>query len=59
MGSFENTVYGDYTRYTYASCDSCVVLTVKGETVVINGPDDAATRTIYEKLEEKCLDNYV
>ena len=53
MGSFENEIYGDYTRYTYASCHACVVLRVKGETVVLNGPDEARTREIYETLLQK------
>ncbi len=26
LGSFENDLYGDYTRYTFASCGACVVL---------------------------------
>lgn len=53
MGSFFNEFYGDYTRYTYESCDSCVVLTVNGETVVLNGPEDEATREIFETLAER------
>lgn len=53
MGSFENEIYGDYTRYTYASCHACVVLQVKGETVVLNGPDEERTREIYETLLQK------
>ncbi len=53
MGSFENEIYGDYTRYTYAACDSCVVLNVSGKIVVINGENDEATKEIYDTLLEK------
>lgn len=52
MGTFKNDLYGTYTRYTYTSCPSCVVLTVDGQTVVLNGKDKAATKEIYERLEE-------
>ncbi len=52
MGTFKNDLYGTYIRYTYTSCPSCVVLTVDGQTVVLNGKDEAATREIYERLEE-------
>ena len=37
LGSFENELYGAYTRYTYASCDAVVALTVNGKTVILNG----------------------
>ena len=52
LGTFQNDLYGSYTRYTYVQCDACVVLTVDGETVVINGPDPEATRAIYQQLLE-------
>ncbi len=51
MGTFKNDLYGTYIRYTYTSCPSCVVLTVDGQTVVLNGKDEAATKEIYERLE--------
>ena len=53
MGEFENEIYGRYTRYTYSSCDSCVVLDVNGKTVVLSGPDDVSTREIYSTLLQK------
>lgn len=52
MGTFENTLYGGYTRYTHASCDACIVMDAGGETVVINGADEEATKAIYEILRE-------
>ena len=52
MGTFENTLYGRYTRYTHASCDACIVMDAGGETVVINGADEEATKAIYETLRE-------
>lgn len=53
MGEFENDEFGTYTRYSYIHCDSCVVLTVNEETLVINGTDDEHTKEIYEKLIKK------
>ena len=53
MGSFENEIYGAYTRYTYASCDAVVALAVNGETVILNGENEADTREIYETLQKK------
>ena len=53
LGSFQNELYGNYTRYTYTSCDSCVKLVVNGKIVVLNGPDKASTKEIYTTLQEK------
>lgn len=53
LGSFQNELYGNYTRYTYASCKACVKLVVNGKTVVINGPDEESTKEIYTTLQEK------
>ena len=50
MGSFSNDAYGNYTRYTYASCKDSVVLSVHGETIVLNGPDTASTQALCEEL---------
>ena len=51
FGHFSNDAYGDYTRYTYRSCGDCVRLTTaSGRTILLNGPDQAATRAIYETL---------
>ena len=52
-GSFRNNEFGAYTRYSFTSCRSCVVLTVGDKTLVINAADDAGTRAIYETLLEK------
>ena len=53
LGSFENELYGGYTRYTFASCEACLVLETKGGTVVLNGPDPAATQALWEELESR------
>ena len=51
FGHFSNDAYGDYTRYTYRFCGDCVRLTTaSGRTILLNGPDQAATRAIYEAL---------
>lgn len=53
MGTFENEEFGSYTRYTYTTCDSCIVLTVNGQTIVINGADEEATGNLYGELAAK------
>lgn len=53
MGSFKNEEFGKYTRYSYIKCPSCIVLTVKGEVLVLNGEDEEATRDIYEELSKR------
>ncbi len=51
FGQFSNDAYGDYTRYTYRSCGDCVRLTTaSGRSILLNGPDQTATRSIYETL---------
>lgn len=55
MGEFENGEFGKYTRYSYTSCDSCVVLTVDGNILVINGKDEEETKAIYDELCEKII----
>ncbi len=55
MGIFSNDAYGDYTRYTHTSCGACIVVTTAGgETVVLNGPDEAATQALYAELSARC-----
>jgi len=58
MGTFQNDEFGYYTRYTYASCDACVVLTVDGQTLVVNGADTAATEAIYQELLARGADTF-
>ena len=53
LGSFVNDLYGDYTRYTFASCGACVVLESDGRTIVLNAPDAASTQELYQSLLEK------
>ncbi len=50
MGAFQNDEFGAYTRYSYTGCPSCVVLTSKGQTLVLNGKNAEATKVIYEEL---------
>lgn len=52
-GSFRNDEFGNYTRYSYTKCDSCVVLTVEGDILVLNGPDVESTKEIFNTLTEK------
>ena len=53
VGTFQNGEFGTYTRYAYTGCDACVILTVKGKTLVLSGANDDATAEIYRLLQEK------
>lgn len=53
MGAFRNKEFGNYTRYSYTNCDSCVVLTISEKTVVIGAETEEETLEIYEMLKEK------
>lgn len=53
LGTFQNTAFGSYTRYAYTGCDACVVMQVKGRTVVLSGSDEAATRALYDQLNDR------
>lgn len=54
FGHFSNEAYGDYLRYTYDSCRDCVRLTTAGgRTVLLNGPDQPATRAIFDQLRAR------
>lgn len=54
MGSFRNSEFGNYSRYTYTRCDAGVVLTVNGRKVVLSGKDRQETLAIYEELCRRC-----
>ena len=53
MGWFRNEEFGNYTRYSYASADTVVVIRLDGKTLVIGLEDAAETETLYESLMEK------
>lgn len=55
MGLFENDEFGNYTRYSYTGCDACVILSVEGKTLVINGTDTESTKAIYDELMARKL----
>jgi len=50
LGNFQNEELGRYTRYTYTGDDPCLVLKVKGRTLVLGGETEQETKEIYEKL---------
>ena len=54
FGYFSNEAYGSYIRYTYDSCKDCVRLTrTDGSTILLNGPDQSATRAICDALAQR------
>ena len=53
MGAFRNDVFGDYTRYAYTGCEACIVLQVKGKTMVLSAADESETKALYEALLNK------
>ena len=52
-GYFRNEEFGNYIRYTYTTCDTCVVLQLPGKTLVLGGKDASATRAIYDALLQR------
>ena len=54
-GAFLNREFENYTRYSYTACPYNIVLRIGGRYLVINGPDEAATREIYEQLLARCF----
>lgn len=56
LGTFENEEFGYYVRYSYTGGDSCVVLDVGGQTLVIGMENAEATREIYEELIRRTQD---
>lgn len=50
MGEFENQEFGSYTRYSYPSCQACIVITANGKIIVINGKNEEETKSLYENL---------
>jgi len=53
MGTFENSEFGAYTRYSYSDCMSCVVLRADEKVLVLNKKDEASTKELYETLLSK------
>ena len=53
MGNFKNDIFGDYIRYTHASCHSYVVVNIDGKILVVNGKNDVETKEIYQRISEK------
>ncbi len=53
LGSFENTMLGDYTRYTFTSCKSCILLTIDGKPLVINASTDEETKELFDVINSK------
>ena len=49
-GAFHNEEFGNYTRYSYTKCNSCVVLTAGDNILVLSGPDAKSTMEIYETI---------
>lgn len=53
LGFYRNEEFGTYTRYTYYKPDACVVLTVRGKTVVLSCETAEETAELYQTLLEK------
>lgn len=53
MGSFESDEFGKYTRYTYNSCDTVIVLRVNGTYVLLNDIDEQTTKILYEQMKSR------
>ena len=56
MGNFKNDIFGNYIRYTHASCHSYVVMYIDGKILVVNGSNDSETKEIYQIISEKAAE---
>ena len=56
LGFFENEEFGTYTRYTYGSSDSCVIISNGRNILVIGAKDPAATEEVYNSLLARISD---
>ncbi|MBO5221695.1 MAG: SdpI family protein [Clostridia bacterium] len=50
LGLFRNEEFGNYTRYTYAQCTPCIVLTSGEKILVIGLENEEQTKVLYEEL---------
>jgi len=53
LGNFRNMEFGPYTRYSYTTCDSCIMLTVDDKVLVFNGENEEITKELYEELLQR------
>ncbi len=53
LGEFENNQFGAYTRYTYTYIESCVLIIVDGNELIINGETQNATEEIFKTISDK------
>ena len=53
MGTFENDEFGYYTRYTYRSSDSAIVVSLPKGRIVVSGKNDEETNQLYIQLLER------
>ncbi len=53
MGGFKNKEFGKYTRYSYTSCEECIIIKSADRILVISGADYKQTKEIYRELTNK------
>ncbi len=50
-GNFKNSEFGNYILYSFASCDSHIIIITEGKTVVVNDKTNEATKILYEQIQ--------
>ena len=53
IGTFSNSEFGTYTRYTYTGNKPCVVIKTNGRTVVVGADDEQTVREIYNRISSE------
>ena len=53
MGGFRNEEFGGYTRYTYTSADTCIVITSDSRVLVLAEKTEDGTQALYEAICEQ------
>ena len=50
LGTYEGDGLGRHTRYTYTSCDACIVIKTANGTLVLGAADEEQTLALYSSL---------
>ncbi len=52
IGYFKNKEFGTHTRYTYTSCDGCIVVTTESGKIIFNLKTEEETIKFFDEIKE-------
>lgn len=53
LGSFQNSEFGTYMRYTYTGDAPCVVITANEKIIVVGADDEQTVKEIYDRISSE------